>query len=149
MKPETATKGTVVAFSLIVVKQYGGSSTVFAHMVLVIAIGVLMYLTMYYLLAGVFLGYKVDLAPSEFLLLFIKSGIFFIQYIVYMILYLLVSFPLLLIAIIIDEKVSTRPRKKRFAALHILTSGLPQCNLPSNGLSTYHPGYGSASTSLL
>jgi hypothetical protein len=104
--------GTVVAFSLIVVKQYGGSSTVFAHMVLVIAIGVLMYLTMYYLLAGVFLGYKVDLAPSEFLLLFIKSGIFFIQYIVYMILYLLVSFPLLLIAIIIDEKVSTRPRKK-------------------------------------
>ncbi len=104
--------GMVVVLYHVTIKRYGGTSIVFTQMVFVIVLGTFIYLTMYYLVAGLFLGYKVDLTSLEFLLVFLKSGIFFVQYLIYVILFLLTSLPLVVAAIVIDEVISTRPQRK-------------------------------------
>lgn len=95
--------GSTPVFAFTLVKKHGASSVLFFYEILVIAIGVFIYLTCYYIIAGIHIGSEIGLSPLEFLLAFMRSGVFVVYYLIYVILYLVVYSLLLLLVLFVTK----------------------------------------------
>ncbi|MEM1936146.1 MAG: hypothetical protein QXD14_05440 [Sulfolobales archaeon] len=75
-----ASFSVVCSLALTSGRHYGGLSEVFVDLVSSVLLGVFMYLTAYYMIAGLYVGHQVGLIPLEYLLAYIRLGLFITQY---------------------------------------------------------------------
>ncbi|MEM1623498.1 MAG: hypothetical protein QW543_05150 [Sulfolobales archaeon] len=75
-----ASFSVVCSLALTSGKHYGGLSEVFVDLVSSVLLGVFMYLTAYYMIAGLYVGHQAGLIPLEYLLAYIRLGLFITQY---------------------------------------------------------------------
>lgn len=77
--------------TLTTAKRVEGFIARFTLGILSILLGLLEYLVVYYLVAGYYVGPRFNLTALEYLLLFIRSGVFFLNYIALALTYTLVG----------------------------------------------------------
>ncbi|MEM2207774.1 MAG: hypothetical protein QXG17_03685 [Sulfolobales archaeon] len=96
-----ASFSVVCSLALTSGRHYGGLSEVFVDLVSPVLLGVFMYLTAYYLIAGLYVGHQVGFTPAEYLLASIRLGLFITQYVFYVITFIVVSSLLMFLIILL------------------------------------------------
>ncbi|MEM0066707.1 MAG: hypothetical protein QXH88_07285 [Sulfolobales archaeon] len=96
-----ASFSVVCSLALTSGRHYGGLSEVFVDLVSSVLLGVFMYLTAYYLIVGLYVGYQAGFTPVEYLLASIRLGLFITQYVFYVITFIVVSSLLMFLLILL------------------------------------------------